>query len=325
MDKVSVILATYNPNKKFLYKLMKSLNEQDYGNYDVIIMDDHSNADKRSMIDKVLKQCLTSVNYIIIDNKTNQGSNKTFENLTKIASSKYIAYCDQDDVWEKDKISTLVKCFNNEQVVAAYSDLRVIDKNDKILSQSFKHYMKRLKHRSGFKLYRYFLRTNSVTGCAMLIRTDIAKQSLPFPNSKIYVHDHWLALYASCIGKISYVERPLINYRIHSENQIGEKVFDGINNKSDYNKIRLCREKNKIEQVKSRQLNLLDGGIKNEILQYEDFVNTRANYIKHPLSLYFIKMIRLLRKDPVLITFELVLGMTPNFCSNLLFKFVKNK
>jgi hypothetical protein len=36
------------------------------------------------------------------------GSNKTFERLTAFAEGKYVAYCDQDDIWEDNKIELLV-------------------------------------------------------------------------------------------------------------------------------------------------------------------------------------------------------------------------
>lgn len=40
----------------------------------------------------------------MIQNKKNIGSNKTFELLTSIADGDYIAYCDQDDIWEQPSI-----------------------------------------------------------------------------------------------------------------------------------------------------------------------------------------------------------------------------
>jgi rhamnosyltransferase len=38
------------------------------------------------------------------------------------------------------------------------------------------------------------------------------------------MHDWWIALCASLIGKIDYINKPTLKYRIHNDNQIGAKT-----------------------------------------------------------------------------------------------------
>ena len=45
---------------------------------------------------------------------------------------------------------------------------------------------------------------------------------LPIPkHSKYIIHDSWIGLIISLNGKISYLDKPTIKYRQHSENQVG--------------------------------------------------------------------------------------------------------
>ena len=40
MEKVDILLSVYKPNKKYLIEQLKSLNDQNYPNIEVIINDD---------------------------------------------------------------------------------------------------------------------------------------------------------------------------------------------------------------------------------------------------------------------------------------------
>ncbi|MEH7130099.1 glycosyltransferase, partial [Neobacillus drentensis] len=254
----------------------------------------------------------------IYQNEVNMGSNKTFEKLTAMSKGDFIAYCDQDDIWEEDKLSVLVNTLLVQNALVCYSDLSIIDDHDKFVASSFKKISKRLNHIYGEKTYGYFLRRNSITGCTMLINSRIAKESLPFPNSNEYVHDHWLALFASCKGNIAYVERPLIRYRIHANNQIGAKVLSGIETKEDYITKKLQLEKNKVEYVNARNLGNDNSEIQMQIEHFQEFVNNRIAFFENKGLKNTILFLRNITFDPVLISFELLINLLPNFLSNKL-------
>lgn len=78
---------------------------------------------------KIFKEVHNKFNYTVIRGKTNEGSNKAFEELTKIGNGEFFAYCDQDDIWEKDKISIIMDGFKEDDVTLVCSDLSIIDEN----------------------------------------------------------------------------------------------------------------------------------------------------------------------------------------------------
>ena len=312
-------MAVYNPNINFFIEQIKSLNEQDYKNIELIVIDDCSNVESKNQVSELLSKNITNFPFTFISNQTNMGSNKTFEEMTRIAKGDYFAYCDQDDIWEKNKLTTLIKKIKEVNAVIAYSDLSIIDQDGNKISNSFKDVSKRLEHKFGENLFGYFLRRNSITGCTMLIKASTAVKALPFPPSDIYVHDHWLALYGSHEGEIAYVEEPLIRYRIHSNNQIGAKVLPGINDKNDYLNKRIKTEEKKVQFVKSRFSK--DNQV--EINQYENFTINRKNYFEHTNLTNLIGMVNQIQRDPVLIGFEILLGMSRGFVMNKILNLAK--
>lgn len=309
MKVVNIVLATYKPNVEYFEKLLNSLNMQTYPNIHLIIRDDSADEASFNNISNIIRKLITNFKYTIYKNPENRGSNKTFELLTEDADGDYIAYCDQDDIWEKDKISKLVSRIEDESAILCYSDLSIVDGSDKLIAGSFKDIHKRLNHLEGEGHFEYFLRRNSVTGCTMLINSDIAKKALPF-CSDFYVHDHWLTLYASSVGKIAYVNEPLIRYRIHGNNQIGASMLSGINTREDYYHKKLVREKEKYYYL-LKQYGFTEEQQKS-IYKILNWTEKRINFFENKGLKNTIKVITTIKEDYQLVTFELIVNLLPS-------------
>ena len=143
MDKlVSIIVATYNPNIIWLEKQLKSLNNQTYPKIEIILLDDCSTYEKYTKIKEIANEEI-KFPFKIYQNDENLGSNKTFERLVSLASGYYLAFCDQDDIWSDDKIEVLVsEIENNSNTLLVYSDMKIIDDNDHVISNSMSTYRK---------------------------------------------------------------------------------------------------------------------------------------------------------------------------------------
>lgn len=323
-NKVSILLAIYHPNLDYLVKLLFSIENQTYRNIELLVVDDSHNREISEKVLGILKSKIINTKYTFLINDKNLGSNKSFEKLTALADSHYLAFCDQDDIWELDKISKLLKEIQKENSLLCYSDLSIIDKDDNNIAASFKEISKRLNHVYGKNKMRYYLRRNSVTGCTMLINTSYAKQCIPFPLPEIYIHDHWLALNSAKDGRISYVKESLIRYRLHDNNQIGAKVLVDIHSKSDYLYKKLKVEKMKVDFLKNHdEFNNKKNTIK-EILRMEDFVNARIAFFEKKSFRNLIRFIIQIYKDPQLVIFEFFLNNLPENLSLRLLRMVKN-
>lgn len=71
----------------------------------------------------------------------------------------------------------------------------------------------------------HFLVGNCVTGCTMMINQAL-KEALKIKQTnfnQVYLHDWWIAMVATIIGDLRYVDQPTIKYRQHAGNVEGSK------------------------------------------------------------------------------------------------------
>ncbi|WP_271809517.1 glycosyltransferase family 2 protein [Clostridium beijerinckii] len=311
---VSILLAVYKPNEKWFIEQLISLNEQSYENLELFVYNDCPDF---PVSEEFFKKYITNFNYTIVSGKINQGSNKVFEELTQIANGEFFAYCDQDDIWEKDKISIMMNAFKEDDITLVCSDLSIIDENGKKTANSITEIRKRINYKSGYDLAEGLLERNFVTGCAMIVRKNIAKKAIPFVDS--LVHDNWIAIIASLNGKIEFVNKPLVRYRQHNSNQTG--ILKGIYDKNTYYKF-------KIEGVLERYISLRDRLRDIEKLQGHinyciTSLNARKSYFFKP-SLKQLKMIIKYNKYyKASILLEIFLPIMPEFVFKYIIQLTK--
>lgn len=278
MNKISVLLSTYN-GEKYVKQLIDSLQVQSYQYFDLFIRDDFSNDDTVSYLKEYDKA-------IILESTNNIGIKESFSALLKYAlensDSEYFMFCDQDDIWEKDKIDkTLTKMYEIEKLnpsspVLIHTNLKVVDEKLNIIDSSFWNYEKIDPSING--LNRLLLQ-NTVTGCTVMINRKLAQLLYPIPQSSI-MHDRWMGLVATSFGKIGYVEDSTVLYRQHSFNDTGarkfslinilKKVFELFDKKyfDDYVEKNLLQTKVFLERYR----NILDA---NDIEILEEFINIK--------------------------------------------------
>lgn len=321
MKKVTILLAVYKPDMNFFEKLLRSLNDQTYANLFLNIRDDSADDSQYVKISKVVNELITNFDFQILKNEHNMGSNKTFEQLTLESNGDYFAYCDQDDIWNKDKLAKLVKKIEEENAEMCYSDLSVINQDDFQIAASFTELKKRVVHVYGDDLFDYFIRRSSVTGCTMMVKATVAKKALPFPT-EFMVHDQWLTLYSAAIGKIAYVAEPLIRYRIYEGNQIGAAVLPDINSKAEYLQRRLLKKRDKFlflrknDAFNPKQIEQINSNI--------EFIETRIQFFEQTNFNHSINMFKEMNKDKQLILLEVFIGVMPKIIVKKLFDKLHN-
>src|SRR5829696_3658650 len=100
---ISVVLCTYNGGK-YLASQIDSILAQTYPNFELIICDDVSVDHTVDILQQYAKK---DRRIRIFLNKFNLGFNKNFEQALQLATGKWIAIADQDDVWVPQKLAVL--------------------------------------------------------------------------------------------------------------------------------------------------------------------------------------------------------------------------
>lgn len=211
---VDILMATYN-GEKYIKKQLDSILSQSYGDFKLYISDDNSKDKTVSIIKEYQKKYPEKI-YLSINYENSGSPMKNFLNLIKSSKADIIFTCDQDDIWDKDKVEITIKQFKDNEPTLVHTDLRVIDENDRLL---FKSMIKQQKIDVKRDKLNNLIVQNIVTGCTMAINRALAEILKDIED--INVHDWYIANVASIYGKIIFIDRATISYRKHSLNECG--------------------------------------------------------------------------------------------------------
>jgi glycosyltransferase involved in cell wall biosynthesis len=208
---ISVVMATYN-GETYLKKQLDSLIAQTYDNVEIIVSDDNSTDSTL----KILQQYKEKHGITVVSNtKKNKGLNGNFSNGLLLAKGEYISLCDQDDIWQPNKLEILLERIDDFDIVQG--QMIVIDEQDAYHPAQYMHDAYETDKTSLYNIENY-IKENPMLGCATLITKKCIEKSLPMPEGFVY-HDWWIALNAILKGNgICNVDIPVINYRQHSTN-----------------------------------------------------------------------------------------------------------
>lgn len=211
--RVSVAMAVYNGGR-YLQEQLNSILVQLGENDEIIISVDPSN--DRTW--EILSQYTASdLRIKVFKNKYTPGVVHNFQNALEHTSGEFIFYSDQDDVWMKDKISTVLKEFENQDVSVVIHDSRLVDENLNLLYESTFHLRGGVRTSILGNLFRL-----SYIGCCMAFRAEFKDVIIPIPT--IYrSHDWWTGTICSACGRMVAIQKPLIYHRLHSDNVTPKK------------------------------------------------------------------------------------------------------
>jgi len=214
--KIDILMATYN-GEKYLVEQLDSIINQTYRNWNLLIRDDNSTDKTLEIIQNYHKKDKRIK--ILKDNKGNLGIVRNFEELLKNSESEFIMFSDQDDIWVENKLDMYLKMIEKikNKGFMIHSDAILFDKNkSNILKETF---ISKKAINKGLEnvFFNYF-----VQGATILISKEIKNFILPFPK-EVYLHDRYIHLISELFFERIFVNKALIYYRQHGDNQIGAK------------------------------------------------------------------------------------------------------
>ena len=298
--KVSVVMSVYKPNLLWLYEQLGSIFRQDYkGEIELLIWND---SPLEFDIEKKIAQYQAIYSIRVFKNGKNNGVTYSFEKLTMMATGEYIAYCDQDDIWKASKISMMVQFLvNNSNCLCCHCNAELLHGND-IKSYLFKE---RVEFLNNSVLQKKMFYTNNWTlGCAMMMKTSIAKSAIPFP--KMVFHDQWLMIWCAFHGDVYFLKEVLLTHRIHGDNS--SKMLSCVNNKNDYYQKKLDKDSGFLKFIISK-IPSARSFYSEEI----EWIRRRNEYRRNINFKTLINMwqLRYIRRD--IVAFEMVLPFIPSF------------
>ena len=210
---IDVLLATFN-GEKYLSEQLESLDKQEDVNVRVWANDDGSVDETLNILHKWEEKGLIKR----ISKTQRVGSTRAFLNLlSEHPESEYVAFCDQDDIWDPKKLTTQTRKITNEIPLGVTSKRLYIDASGAIIGTS----RKPRKSPS----FENAIVENVVPGNTVLINNMAISLINKYPNPAVVHYDSWIYLLLTYFGQINYIDQPLVKYRIHEGNHVGLRKY----------------------------------------------------------------------------------------------------
>jgi teichuronic acid biosynthesis glycosyltransferase TuaG len=129
MDLVSIIIPYYK-KELFLKSTIKSILKQSYNKFEIIIIDDEISKESKSFLTKIYK---LDKRILVINNVRNLGAGLSRNKGIIKSRGKYIAFCDSDDLWHKNKLKFQISNMKKSNLEITSTNYKIIDKNNNIL------------------------------------------------------------------------------------------------------------------------------------------------------------------------------------------------
>ncbi len=202
MSKVSVVMSVYNC-EDYLEKSIESILEQTYADLEFIIIDDCSTDSSIAIIESYHDERIK-----FIKNERNIGLSASLNKGIRIASGKYIARMDADDISLLDRLKKQVNFMDsNPDVVVLGGSFQAIDERGNYL---YVHHSL-----SGVKLARYYLYPSPLAHPTVMMRRDVIVNNNLFYDeqySSAQDYDLWLRIIKKF--KIDNLPDVLLRYRV---------------------------------------------------------------------------------------------------------------
>lgn len=230
MKDIVILLATYN-GERFIRQQLDSLFGQTNQDFLLAVHDDGSTDGTVDIINEYRDKYPDRME--IFYGNSCGGPKENFLWMLGRVEADYYLFCDQDDVWFPEKLQRSIDAltdaegaFHHEgdeiQPVCVFTDMKVVDEELNVLSDSFIRYIGRIPSNTA---YTQILIDNPAAGCTMCFNRqlrDLVVQLAPqLDMEKIPMHDVLVLETAAIMGQVVAIDEPMAYYRQTGFNTMG--------------------------------------------------------------------------------------------------------
>lgn len=212
MNKISVILPTYN-RKQLLIRALSSVLNQNMKVDEIIVVDN----DSEDGTLEFLKERFTN---IVVLSEKKRGVSAARNLGIKKSSNDWIAFLDSDDEWMPEKImiqSKLINNINNKTKIIHTNEVWL--RNGRLLNQKNKH-----KKRGGY-IFSDCLKLCCISPSSVIINKSIFKDHGLFNENLPVCEDYELWVRISSKEEIGFIPKPLVIKHGGHSDQLSRKYW----------------------------------------------------------------------------------------------------
>ena len=198
---VSIIIPVYN-RAQLLSRAIRSVLNQVFQNFEVIVVDDGSTDD----IENVVKS-FNDKRIRYIRHEERRGAPAARNTGIRLARGKYIAFQDSDDEWHPEKLEKQMRAFEN-----APPDLGVVYTSFWRVENGRKNYIppSNFKQKEGY-IHGILLETNFISTPTAIVKKECFEKAGMFDESLPRLQEWELWIRISKYYRFKHIDEPLVN------------------------------------------------------------------------------------------------------------------
>lgn len=251
---VSIILPVHN-GEAFLDYAIKSILNQTYSNFELIIVNDCSTDNSLNIINLFAEK---DERIVVINNEANKKLPASLNIGHKKALGNYITWTSDDNILKSNFLENLINTILEKQVDVVYSNYDVINDNGDLIRN----------HKTGPTEHILF---GNKIGAAFIYKKEVFNELNGYDESLFLLEDYDFWLRACAKFKVLYLDDNLYQYRVHSDSLTSNiKLSNEIKTNHNDGVIRMFKKFEKEFYWKPETLNLL----------INNFLNNHKNIIE---------------------------------------------
>ncbi|MEG0034376.1 MAG: glycosyltransferase family 2 protein [Bacilli bacterium] len=213
---IGIVITTFNRSVDIVYRALKSILNQTYQNFEVIVVDDNFANNEYSDKIKEMIDNLNCVQVKYLKNGKNLGACSSRNRGASLLSTEFIAFLDDDDEWSINKLEKMLPYFEIENIGLVFSSV-IIFKEKMNVKEILNFY------ESDFtgNIFEQLLSANVIGSTSYpLLRKSLFDAVGGFLVDFSALQDWELWLRIANICNVHYIKEPLTIYHSH----VGERI-----------------------------------------------------------------------------------------------------
>lgn len=199
---ISILLSVYNPEWMYFQKMLDSIKNQTYKEYELVVINDGCDSE---MLLKYLEPLDFPVK--VVNNQTNLGLPKSLNRGLQKCEGKYIARIDDDDFMLNERLELQYKFMEEHpEMISVLSNVRVIGANGELIRED------KRDHNNGLRGKLLYI-GNCLYHSTLFARKEILEQIGGYDEKMIYAQDYDLYLRLINRGEIYVLPQMLVSFR----------------------------------------------------------------------------------------------------------------
>lgn len=204
---VSVIIPIYN-GQRYIETTVRSVLAQTYGDYEILCLIDGTRDESAAIIDRLNNGKIQQFHH------ANRGATYTRNRGLQLARGEYILFLDQDDVLEPEFLEAAIQELERTGATGVAVNGQLIDGEGRVIRRMY-------RINKPVLTYESLLKGNQLCTASQVLlkRKPLVEKIGAFDLNADQADDWDMWIRQAQYGKLVFLDRYLMNYRMHDSNQ----------------------------------------------------------------------------------------------------------